>query len=565
MKHRPNIVKTLSVLAVVTTSGYAQGAQIDQKKGKIDEIFSAFNRTDSPGCAVAVYQNGELTLSRAYGMADLQQRIGNSTDTVFHIASVSKQFTAHAINLLVHDGALALDDKVRHFIPQLPAVAKDITLRQLLYHTSGLRDELELLWMAGWRDEGDVKTLSDVLNLVQRQQRLNNSPGATHLYINTGYTLLAEVVRRVSGQSLRDFARERIFRPLAMHNTQFVDDSSLIVGNRAVPYQAHADGGFRMSQRRFDYVGAMGLHTTVEDLAKWERNLLKGSIGGAATVTRMSQAGRLPNGTSFGYGMGMHVGTHRGVPMLHHDGVDSGFRSTFVRFPEQKVSVATLCNHQAANTALLSRQVAEIFLASALQPAAPPAASPEQVTANLEEPDRYTGWFVNETNGIVREVRLEEGRLQFSWGKGKVELLPIGPGRFRRGSVPGETRIKLNATGHPTQMIVSFESGDDDVYTYLGREPFRAPAGYLARFEGSYFSPELDAGWRAVVKDDNIVLEVPRNGDLVLRPLGQDRFGSTSPFGFFLEFTRSQQGNIEGFLVSNPRVKALRFQRSNHP
>lgn len=558
--HKLGIYAFISGLIIMPHSAFAEDKLNEHVHGRIDEIFSAYNRTDSPGCTVAVYRNGGIVFWRSYGMANLDEGIANGLSTSFHVASVSKQFTAYATALLVQQGALSLDDKVTRFIPELSSVAAHVTVRQLLHHTSGLRDELELLWMAGWRDDGDVKKLPDVLGLLRQQQRLNSSPGTEHMYINTGYTLLAEIVRRASGKSLRQLTSERIFRPLDMSSTEFVDDSNMINARRAIPYRAVPGGGFSMARRRFDYVGAMGLHTTVQDLAKWERNLLEGTVGGAELIAGLHQPGRLLDGTDTDYGFGVHIGAHRGMPAIYHDGVDSGYRSTFLRFPEQRMAFATLCNEASANTSLLSRSVADHFLHSVKATSAA-AAAPLAAPFELKDPARYAGWFVNQSNGIIREIKLRGGKLKFSWGNGEVEMVPIGPDRFRRGSLAGETQIRLNASGEPTEMVVGFEAGECDAYTHLGRKVFTPNKSYLAAFQNTYFSPELGVSWRAVVKDGDLVLEVPRNGGIVLRPLGGDRFGSISPLGYFIEFIRSGTGRIEGFLASNPRVRALRFRR----
>src|SRR5215471_18391031 len=199
--------------------------------GKVDEVFSRFEKPESPGCALAVIKDGQIAYERGYGMSNLEYGIPISPSSIFHVASISKEFTAMAIVLLSQHGKLSLDDEVRKYIAEVPDFGDRITIRQLIHHTSGMRDQWSLLEMAGWRED-DVITEGDILELVSRQKALNFKPGEEHVYSNTGYTLLAIIVKRVSGQSLREFADANIFKPLGMTRTHFHDDHSMIVKDR---------------------------------------------------------------------------------------------------------------------------------------------------------------------------------------------------------------------------------------------------------------------------------------------------------------------------------------------
>ena len=181
----------------------------------VDQLFAQWAGPDSPGASIAIIQNGKIVYSQGYGAANLEYGVPNSPATVFHLGSVSKQFTAFAIYLLVQDGRLSLDDDVRKYLPKLHDFGKVITIRQLLHHTSGVRDQWNLLRLAGWRLE-DVITDDDVARLLFQQTELNFAPGDQFLYSNSGYTLLAMVVKQVTGKTLPAFAKERIFDPLAL-------------------------------------------------------------------------------------------------------------------------------------------------------------------------------------------------------------------------------------------------------------------------------------------------------------------------------------------------------------
>ena len=221
----------------------------------VDKIFSALDKKDSPGCALAVMREGKVIYSRAYGMADLDHDLPITPASVFHVASISKQFTAASILMLAEEGKLSIDDDVHKYIPELPDFGVKITLRHLLTHTSGMRDQWAMLGMNGWRLNLDLITDQDVLDILSKQKALNFPPGEQYLYSNSGFTLLALTVKRVSGKSLREFTQERIFGPLGMTHTFFRDNHAEIVKNIAYGYLQAGRGKFELRVTQFDTVG----------------------------------------------------------------------------------------------------------------------------------------------------------------------------------------------------------------------------------------------------------------------------------------------------------------------
>jgi len=301
---------------------------------------------------------------RGYGMADLDHDVPITSETIFHVASISKQFTAAAILLLAQDGKLSLDDEVHKYINELPDFGSPITVRHLIHHTSGLRDQWALLGLAGWRYSLDLITDDDVMELMTHQKELNFKPGEKHVYCNTGYTLLAHIVKRVSGQSFREFTTIRIFEPLGMRSTHFRDDHAEIVKHIAYGYeQGKGRNVYRLSVTNFDTVGATSLLTTVEDLAHWDENFYHPRVGGAALVAQQSQRGKLNSGKDLDYAFGLAHGMYRGLATFDDGGADAGYRADLLRFPQQHFSVACLCNQAETNPGELARKVADIYLA----------------------------------------------------------------------------------------------------------------------------------------------------------------------------------------------------------
>jgi CubicO group peptidase (beta-lactamase class C family) len=315
----------------------------DSTRVALNRVFAAWSSTDSPGCAVGVSQEGRVVFQNGYGMANLELDVPITPASIFHVASVSKQFTAAAVMLLARDGAISLDEDIRTWVPELPDFGHRITLRHLLTHTSGLRDQWDLLFMARGRFEENRITEDDVLEIIGRQRELNFVPGSEYLYSNTGYTLAGTIVRRVSGKSLREFADERIFRPLGMSHTHFHDDYTMIVKGRAAGYARRA-GGWRVRLPNYDTYGATSLFTTVGDLLKWNANLAEPQVGDAALIRDMLASATLTGGDTTGYGFGISTEVYRGARLIGHGGADAGYRTYLGTFPEHRTGIAVLCN-----------------------------------------------------------------------------------------------------------------------------------------------------------------------------------------------------------------------------
>ncbi len=331
---------------------------------RVDSVFAPFNRTDGPGCAVGVVQDGRLTHARGYGMGNLDLGVPLSPRSVFYLASVSKQFTAAAVLVAAHEGHLSLDDEVRAHIPELADYGAPLTVRHLLHHTSGVRDYLTLMALAGIPYE-DILTDEAMLGLIARQEALNFEPGSDYLYSNTGYVLLAEIVERATGRSLREYAHEKIFRPLRMRSTHFHDEADEVVPGRVFSYAAGEDGWRTSYLMNFDKVGDGGLYSSVEDLARWDAAFYDDRLGVPDFAERMHTRGVLTGGDTIGYARGLAVGERGGLRRIAHGGGLMAFRTMIARYPDEHTTVITLCNAGTANSGRLSATVEDILLEDA--------------------------------------------------------------------------------------------------------------------------------------------------------------------------------------------------------
>ena len=523
---------------------------------QVDRLFERWDRTSSPGCAISIMKDGRILYKRGYGMADLDHDVTITPATVFHVANVSKQFTATSILLLTQEEKLSLKNEVRKHIPELPDFGERITIRHLIHHISGLRDQWDLLGLAGWRYSLDLITDEDVLSVMARQKDLNFPPGDRYLYCNTGYTLLAQTVKRVSGQSFREFTTARIFEPLSMKNTHFRDDHAEIVKGMAYGYVPSA-GAFRLSITNFDTVGATSLLTTVEDLALWDENFYNPRVGGRQLIEQMLQRGKLNNGEMIDYAFGLTIGKYKGLNVVDHAGSDAGYRSDLLRFPDQHFSVACLCN-LSINPSQLTRQVADIYLAGELKP---DPAKPEEPAAKLKELElkAKVGVYHNPDGDVVRSIRLQNGTLRLVQGitGNGVELIPLSETRFRPGGQPTEIRFEPLGAGGMSCIEVPDSGAKPTVYERA--EEFMPTTAQLADYAGRYQSEEIEPVYRIVVQDGRLMLERLKSRPSPLVPAIKDLF--VNPLGN-LRFVRDSQGKVTGFILNRGRILNFRFSKT---
>lgn len=537
----------ITIALVVALPAAAQPAR-DTVPVAINRVFAGWTNSDGPGCAVGVSRDGRVMFENGYGMANLEHDIPITPSTIFHVASVSKQFTAAAIMLLVADGKLSLDDDVRKYVPEVPAYPQKITIRHLLHHTSGLRDQWDLLIMARGRFEEDRITEEDVLEIVARQTKLNFEPGTEYLYSNTGYTLAGTIVKRVSGKSLREFAEERIFKPLGMTNTHFHDDYTMIVKGRSDGY-APRGGGWRVSLPNYDTYGATSLYTTVGDLLKWAANFDKPVVGDADMLKKMQTSAVLTNGDTTGYGLGLAIGTYRGAKLIAHSGADAGYRTYLGMFPEHKVAIAVLCNAATANPVGLAQEVADVVLQGRLATdSQPPVAT---ITIPAEQLATFVGVYAHPVTGQPFYVTLRRDTLIVGRGNGPP-LLPVAENRFRVGNGPVE--LEFSETGLTQRFL---NSPPRNPVTFRRERAPSMTAAKLREYAGRYYSEELGATYTVTATDSTLELKTRMGGAVTAVPAYTDVFDGR----YRLRFTRDRSGRITGFYASTGRVRDVRFER----
>ncbi len=540
------ILLCAGLVATLTTGARAQSLTPDQIK-RIDSVFAQFDGTARPGCAVGVSQAGAPVYSRGFGMSDLQHGVPITPQSIFHVASVSKEFTAFAVALLAQDGKLSLDDEVRKYIPELPDYGHKITIRHLIYHTSGIRDQWELLGMAGWRYPEDLFTQEDVLDIVIRQKELNFNPGDEYLYSNSGYSLLAMIAQRVSGKTFREFADERIFKPLGMTSTHVHDDHAMIVPGRTSAYEM-GKGGWKISIPDFDTHGATSLFTTPGDLLKWQQNFESRTVGSEALIKDALTSVILNNGKPANYGFGLSLETYRGAQAYGHGGADAGYRADVIRFPAQRLAVAVTCNFGEATPGTYSRAVADIVLGDKLTPV-PPAPKAGTVTLAAARLAQLAGVYKAATNDHAFRMTVKDGKVVLeNFG---VTLEAVDESHFTIFGTPVEF------FGAPNAVPVGVRA------RAMGDSMLRVPAytptpAQLANFAGEYWSDELRVSYRVDVRDSSLVVHPFKHPEQVVAPGFPDAFVG-GQLGT-VHFTRIK-GQVTGFRLTGGRVRNVAFTK----
>lgn len=330
----------------------------------VDALLAPYAGKAAPGLAIGVVANGDLVIARGAGLADLETREPITPRTRFDVASAAKQFTAAAVLILAHRGALGLDDDVRRYLPELPEYPRTVTVRNLLQHTHGIPDYPDLMAAAGLSERADYSD-ARMLDLIAHAAP-GFPAGEQFQYNDTGFYLAGLVVARVSGESLRRFADGAIFAPLGMRDTFFRDDTSVAVERLATGYSQMPTGGFFQDVSLSHMVGDGGLVTTVEDLARWEANLDRNRLeGDAELLAPMAEPTRLASGQVVPYGLGLELGTWRGLRTWGHTGAWLGNRCETLNFPDRRLAVVVLSNSSATDPPALARQLADLWLGDA--------------------------------------------------------------------------------------------------------------------------------------------------------------------------------------------------------
>lgn len=534
-------------------------AQI-KESAAVDSIFAKWEIPNSPGGAVGIVKEGKLIYAKGYGLANLEYGKPNSPTSVFRIGSTSKQFTAACIVLLAEQGKLSYDEKLSKFFPEFPEYADNISVIHLLNHSSGIRDYLTLSYLAGLGVD-DFFTDQDVMKWLINQSETNFSPNEEYLYSNSGYWLLGQIVKKVSGRDMADFARENLFRPLEMNNTHFHNDHSQIVKNRASGYAPTKDG-YKISMTTLDMIGDGGIFTTVEDLKIWDDNFYKSAVLNANFWKDMTTPLILINGDTLQYAKGIEWGNYKGLKTLSHGGAFVGFRTQMIKFPAQELSIIILANRSDANPTSKAFQIADIMLKDQFEPAKPRG----HKTSSLKVADKIVSTsqlekicanYWNEQSSFSAKIYLKQDTLRYFFSKNwEKKLVPISKTKFKILGVADETILTFSKDDDGRNHM-SLKRGEGAPMKFVEFKPVSYTASDLKRFVGTFYSPELNVSYDLKMKAGGLMLYLNGREISAMRPIKVNLFRNQN-FGVF-KFSKNLVGQIGGFDLTHGRVKNLRF------
>lgn len=538
---------------VITALLFNTSAHAQDRTKEIDKIFS-WVTPGMPGCAVAASQHGELVVSRAYGLADLERDAPLTPGSVFDVASIRKQFIAAAVLLLVEEGRLSLSDDVRTYIPELPDYGHKITLDHLLTHTSGLRDWVPL---RNWANGS-----YDAMTMILRQRGLNFAPGEEWSYSNSGYALLQEIVARRSGMAFSEFARQRLFEPLGMKTTKYVDDLRYVIQNRALAYEKEGDG-WRMDMLiENDRGGGGALFSTAADLVLWNDALTSARLGEFVSE-KLQEPATLSNGRKLSYARGLGLTTNYAGRVVWHSGGAAGYRSVLARYPEQGMSIAVLCNAGEAsdNRDEFAARIFDLFVSpTGTRPAEPTVQTAVPGGTPIEGLDvnSKAGLYFSERTGEPLRLIVNNGRLGIAGGG---LLVAVSRDRFRnpRGSLSfmSQDEFELNFLSHDRFELKSMEG---ETTRYRRAQAYEPTAADLEAFAGRYESDELRAVLEMAPGRDGLMVRVndsPGPG-FELTPVDRDTFQRGM---MTMRFRRDQTGKVVALDFTNPVLRNIRFAR----
>jgi CubicO group peptidase (beta-lactamase class C family) len=561
MRITPLLVSAALAAASQGSAQHIVGAR-DVRAVRTDSVFRAFDRTDSPGCALGVYQDGKVLYARGYGMASLEHGIALGPRSVLDVGSISKQFTAMAMLLLQKEGKLSLDDPIRKHFPEMPPYADGVTWRRALSQTSGLRDLWTLWGQTGRTFSGDT---IDALRVITRSAEPNYTPGERYLYTNSGWILAAQAVYRLTGKTLAQFAAERMFGPLGMRDTYYFGDAAMVIPGLATAYSPRQGGGYRVARNTYDgaIVGAGGVHTTIEDFGRWLDNydaLLVGDremVRVMTTPTLLNSGGPAVSGAAQAYAVGLNAGTLRGLRVVSHGGSWAGYRGHFLRFPDQRFAVATFCNLTTSGPDSLARKVAGIYLNDRMEPdsvsawvaaldAAPRAPVPVATLRGLTGVYRHVG------RGEVRRLELKGDTLVMLGGE-RAEVVPLGADRYRAGR---GSEVRFDG-GREAPTALRIRTAGDTV-TFVRVDTVALTPAALSELAGEYRNDEIETvqTWKVEGGVLAVYAGYRRLGEL--QPMYRDGFLRG---GSLIDVTRDARGRVTGYVVQSGRVRNLRFTK----
>ena len=547
------------IVLIIAINGNAQISKI--QINQIDSLFIDWNKPNHPGGAIGVMKNDKIVFSRSYGLASLEYLAPNSTETIFNIASVSKQFTAMGIVLLHIQGKLSIDDDIRKYLTDLPDFGETITIRHMLHHTSGLRSLHAMLRLAGWRDD-DSRTNEDLYRFMNMQRDLNFKPGSEFMYCNTGYMLMVKIIEKVTTEKFPDWMKKNIFEPLGMHHTYVEDKYNRVVTNNATSYNESTEGNYLRAVEYWGYIGSGNIHSTTNDLLKWLSNFYAPQTNWEEPFKLMKTLDKLNDGSDNNYAFGVFIVNYLGDDIIQHSGAIGGFRSYAGTYPKEKLSIVVLTNFSSSSSDSKANQIYGILLPKldADNGDTVKKNNPlKQIDLSNDELKKYESNYWNDKDNYARKIYLKNDTLRyFRSSTSESPIVPIGNDEFQMLNVSVDLKVKFTINGKLKSMIVTVNNGEPFIFQDF--ESRTMTTKDLLSYTGKFYSPELETTYNIYLENDILFCHHARHGEFKMKVLKNDVLESEWPMAI-TKYKRDKKGEVTGIYVSNGRVRNLRFEK----
>lgn len=563
----------ISSFTLFSTLGLSQSSNFSnlefEKEQVIDKLISKFNSNRSPGFALVVFDKGEIVFRKAVGMADVENQIPIRTNTKFPLSEMSAHFTAFAVMMLAEEGILSLENKIEEYLPEVPDFCKSVKVEDLLRHSSGIDQYDRLKYYAGWT-EGDLFLHEDALEMLTLQKELLFEPGTEVLFSETNLVLLAEIISAVSKVSFDQFMKEQVFNPLQMSNTLVATSHSQLIKNVALPYDV--DENILKKQAITTYVlGANNVYSTLDDLAKWEKNLYSKSpkLVSAKMIEKMNSVISFKtngktitpfDGTTWG-----QIGYHpeRGGFKWYMSGSTGGFSSCVTKIVNKGVTAYALSNSGEPFTTNHVSIVASLNQYPDLFPLPTEIdySSVNTIKVKSKELEKYCGYFWNASEGYSRKITVENDTLRYVRSDGRTSpLIPLEKDKFQMVIPNSDIQLIINFDlKNGAKFYSKYNYYEEFLFKKIDYKPI--DSSKLKEYTGTYVNKDFGVVYNLSNRDDKLILKSLRNGESVLQHVVDDTFSSNMYFFRNVSFDRNDKNSIDGMNINYKGKENLNLKR----
>lgn len=530
----------------------------NEVKHLMDSLLSECE--NNPGCAAGVLQNNKVLYSKGYGLSNIENNINTSTNTVFEMGGLSMHFTAACIVMMEEEGSISFNDPIRKYLPELPTYEEgEITIENLLHHTSGLRDYVVLL-MASGKSLGAYFDNDNAMDLLSKQRALSTTPNTEYRFSHTNYLLLAEIVERVKETSLNEYASQVLFKPAGMNNTLIYDNPRSVIKNRAIAYTPISSGGFERNMfMEFMANGAGRVHTTIQDFQRWIKFLKTFKLGDQNLLEKLATAPVLPNGTKMTYALGLENGLFSGHKLVAHYGQWAGFSSMYINFPDQNLDIIVMSSNTNVSGPGKAYDLAEKLLPTEKVQTLNEAISTDMAFKSLGRKalNRYVGHYFDTKYAYKRRIFLENDTLRLEVApNANRTLIPISRNEFWILGQARGTTVKFENSGKT--MLTTIEGNlPHDYQRYL---PAQHDFQSLIKYVGTYSSEELGVSYEIKLVDKTLRTVINGEELAIYEAIMKDTF--TSAHDGFISFSKDKNGSVSGFELTDYSLGTLSFKKT---